>query len=196
MASAVPIAQADSLAQQDGQAQLAPAPQGCTVLVIEDDADVRSVIRRSLEDEGYVVLEAADGESGLDLIGAYAGPLDVVLTDLEMPRINGMAVAEVLGVFRPLLAVVCMSGGLSPIDLAERLSSTSVAFLAKPFSPEDLTRVVADALGRAQEVSALAEARQSVLRSFPVELKLTVAADLVASARRLESYHERRRYPR
>src|SRR5687768_16614629 len=99
MASAVPIAQADSLAQQDGQAQLAPAAQGCTVLVIEDDADVRSVIRRSLEDEGYVVLEAADGESGLDLIGAYAGPLDVVLTDLVLPRLNGSAVAAVARVF-------------------------------------------------------------------------------------------------
>jgi CheY-like chemotaxis protein len=194
MALAAPVVRPDL--RLDTLTLAEPGPNGCTILVIEDDPDVRRVVRRSLQADGYTVLEAEDGQSGLDLIERHAGRLDLVLTDLDMPGIDGVTVAEVLAMLRPLLAVVCMSGGFGERDLIERLGPAPGAFLAKPFTAESLAHVVADELARSQELSARAEAQQSVTRAFLVEKKLVVAVDLVASAQRLQSYHERRRQPR
>ena len=196
MASAAPIVRPDESAHDGLLADVPFVPSGCTVLVIEDDPDVRRVVRRSLEADGYVVLEADDGQSGLDLIERHTGRLDLVLTDLDMPRIDGITVAEVLAVLRPLLAVVCMSGGMGDRELIERLGPTPGAFLAKPFTSENLAHVIADELARSQELSARAEAQQSVTRAFLVEKRLMVAVDLVASAKRLQSYREHGQFPR
>ena len=158
-----------------------------TILVIEDDADVRGLVRRYLAEEGHVVLEAEDGQAGLDLIETYKGRLDLVLTDVEMPRIDGITVAETLAALRPLLAVVCMSGGMGGRQMSERLGANpGTRYLAKPFSPEDLARVLDDELARQQEATAIAEAHQSVSRSFAIEERLMRAVDLVASAYRLQ----------
>src|SRR4029450_12697092 len=80
-----------------------------TILVIENDATLRGLVRRILLLEGYSVLEAADGAVGLLLIETHSGGLDLVLTDIEMPNIDGITVAEVLAALRPLLGVICMS---------------------------------------------------------------------------------------
>ena len=157
-----------------------------TILVIEDDEGVRRVIRRYLEGDGHRVLEAEDGQSGLDLIETHPGPLDLVLTDVDMPRIDGVTVAEVLAVLRPLLGVICMSGGLDESRWGERVELRPEAFLPKPFTPEELARVVGDELARSQELAAQAQAQQTVSRQYLVEQKLVAAVDLVAAAYRLQ----------
>jgi CheY-like chemotaxis protein len=144
--------------------------------VIEDDAVLRVVLRRTLQLEGYNVLEAADGELGLRLIETHPGRLDLVLTDIEMPRIDGITVAEVLAALRPLLGVICMSGRVGETDFVKRLGLRRQPFLAKPFTPEDLALITADTLARSQELLAQAEAPDRNV-------------DLVTAAHRLRAAH-------
>lgn len=162
-----------------------------TILVIEDDEGVRQVVRRYLEGDGYRVLEAEDGQSGLDLIETHQGSLDLVLTDVDMPRIDGVTVAEVLAVLRPLLGVICMSGGLDESRWNERVELRPEAFLPKPFTPEELARVIGDELARSQELAAQAQAQQTVSRAYLVEQRLVAAVDLVAAAYRLQTRNSR-----
>lgn len=160
---------------------------GFTILVIDDDAATRSIVRRALEHEGYVVLEAADGESGLELIQHHEGRLDLVLTDIDMPNIDGITVAEVLSALRPLLGVIGMSGGLNATIFQENLGLGPQPFLAKPFTPEALAQKISETLARSQELLAEAEARQAVTRDYLAEARLAVAVDLVAAAHRLRA---------
>jgi CheY-like chemotaxis protein len=165
-----------------------PEVPPATILVIEDDESVRMIVRRLLEGDGYLVREAEDGQIGLDLIEMHPGHLDLVLTDIDMPRIDGITVTEVLAALRPLLGVICMSGGLGELRILERLGLRPESFLPKPFTPETLARVVGDELARSQELAARAEAHQAVTRGYEVEQKLVAAVDLVAAAYRLQRH--------
>jgi CheY-like chemotaxis protein len=69
-----------------------------TILVIEDNEDVRWMVRRHLESDGYSVLDAEDGQCGLDLIETYPGPVDLVLTDVDMPHVGRASPAMRAGV--------------------------------------------------------------------------------------------------
>src|SRR5687767_7126884 len=81
-------------------------PRRGVVLFAEDEEAVRWIGRRFLEADGWTVLEAADGMEALEIIGAHTGRLDLVITDLNMPRVSGRELAEVLSVFRPGLPVL------------------------------------------------------------------------------------------
>ena len=137
----------DPPADGDGQ-------RSSTILIIEDDATVRAVVRRHLEADGYRVLEAVDGHSGLDLIETHGGQLDLVLTDIDMPRIDGVTVAEVLAALRPLLGVICMSAGIAESRFVEGLALRPQPFLAKPFTRETLAQVLAAEIARSRELAA------------------------------------------
>jgi two-component system cell cycle sensor histidine kinase/response regulator CckA len=117
-----------------------------TVLVVDDEPEVRGVARRMLEEAGYEVLEAQDGQAALQLVnGAYA-PVKVVLTDIRMPILNGWQLAAALTSREPPLPVVLMSGfGSGP----EAAFYPTVNFLAKPFSDEALLRLVRRVLAAA-----------------------------------------------
>jgi DNA-binding NtrC family response regulator len=156
-----------------------------TILVIEDDATVRQLVQRILRLEGYNVLEAADGELGLRVIETHSGGLDLVLTDIDMPNIDGITVAEVLAVLRPWLGVVCMSGTVPHDEFRETMGFRHRPFLAKPFAPADLAVITADTLARSQELLAQAEA-QSAVTSPPGSAPAS-AGDLVAAAHRLRA---------
>jgi CheY-like chemotaxis protein len=164
-----------------------------TVLIIEDDAVVRVIVRRYLEADGYLVLEAADGQSGLDFIDTHTGPLDLVLTDIGMPRIDGITVAEVLAALRPLLGVICMSAGMAETRFVERLALRSQPFLAKPFSRETLGRALGAELVRSRELATRVRDGASVSRDgAPEGVEARVAAvGLVAAAQRLQQGHIR-----
>jgi DNA-binding NtrC family response regulator len=144
-------------------------------------------VRRTLLLEGYSVLEAVDGELGLRLIETHSDGLDLVLTDIEMPKIDGITVAEVLAALHPLLGVVCMSGAVGEAEFVERLGLRRQPFLAKPFTPDDLVLTTADTLARSQELLAQAQARQAVTRGLPVERSPEAVVDLVAAAHRLRA---------
>jgi CheY-like chemotaxis protein len=108
-----------------------------TILVVDNEASVRRVVRRALEHDGHVVLEAADAESALRLIQGHSGRLDLVITDLAMPGIGGRELAEVLSVFRPELRVLAMTGFPERLPPDRRLP-----LLGKPFTLDSLREAV------------------------------------------------------
>ena len=120
----------------------AGAQTGATVLVVEDEDGLRSVIRRLLQDEGYTVLEAPNGARALQLL-AHGADRDValVLTDLRMPVMDGRQLAAAMARLHPSLPIVFMSGFTAQL-MDMRLVSPDLAFLAKPFRNDDLLATV------------------------------------------------------
>jgi CheY-like chemotaxis protein len=108
------------------------ASAGPTILLVDDEDDLRSMCRRALELAGATVLEAPDGVIALSLVEEWTGPLDLVITDMKMPRLGGSELAELLSVFRPDLPVLAMTGDPG-------MSDRRLPTLLKPFSIEELT---------------------------------------------------------
>ena len=105
-----------------------------TILVVEDDPQLREVITEVLSDEGYNVYEAMDGQRALERIEAVAP--DLVLSDIRMPRLTGIELAERLRQRRDPIPIVLMStSSNAPPD-------GGVTFLAKPFALDDLVALV------------------------------------------------------
>jgi two-component system cell cycle sensor histidine kinase/response regulator CckA len=122
-----------------------------TVLVVDDESMVRTLVRRMLELGMYSVVEAEDGESALRLIERGQPAIDVVLTDLVMPGIDGFDIVTVLARHRPDLPVVCMSGFASVST-----SQLTVPFIPKPFSLEVLRETLVRVLARSRELRPVA----------------------------------------
>jgi CheY-like chemotaxis protein len=118
-----------------------PGQRGMVLLADDEDA-VRWVGRRFLEADGWTVLEATDGLEALQIIEALTGRLDLVITDLNMPRVGGRELAEVLSVFRPGLPVLAVTGFLSAVTHDRRLP-----ILPKPFTAGSLLQAVRMACG-------------------------------------------------
>jgi signal transduction histidine kinase len=114
-----------------------------TVLVVDDDDDVRDAVALALESGGYTVLRAADGTEALEMIGKHAGVVDAVITDLNMPVRGGQELIDDLGKVHPNLPVVVVSGYSSSenTDLPPE-----VLFVPKPFSSKMLLACVRQAL--------------------------------------------------
>jgi CheY-like chemotaxis protein len=118
-------------------------PHGAeTVLLVEDQEEVRSLARRALQSHGYSVREAASAEDALDLLAATGVEPDLLLTDVVMPGMNGVDLASRLRAERPHLRVVFMSGYSDHPALSRERLGAGAAFLAKPFSPSALARTV------------------------------------------------------
>jgi two-component system, cell cycle sensor histidine kinase and response regulator CckA len=111
---------------------------GRVALVVEDDPVVRGMAARGLREAGYAVFEAVNGREAVDLIGAHTGRLDVVVTDIGMPEMDGYDLARWLSEARPGMPIVFMSGYGDP--------EPNVPFLQKPFAPDVLVRQVGQAL--------------------------------------------------
>ncbi len=112
---------------------------GGRVLIVEDDPLVREMARRSLAEAGYAVVEAANGQTALDLVSRDPG-IDAVLTDLAMPGIGGRELARRLRESRPGLPVVFMSGYTDDVVIRRGLLESGVPFLEKPLSPVKLAQ--------------------------------------------------------
>jgi PAS domain S-box-containing protein len=120
----------------------APPPPGAgeTVLLVEDDDSVRRLARLVLERQGYRVIEADTGAAALEVIRAETVPVDVVLTDLVLPDLDGAELAVELRRARPSLRVLFISGyPRQTLDERNSLPAGS-SFIQKPFLPDDLTR--------------------------------------------------------
>lgn len=107
------------------------------ILVVDDESMVRRFASRILTEGGYGVVEAGDGAEALDLVVRENVSLDLVLTDIMMPRLSGVELLEHLSVVAPGLPVVLMSG-FSAGDLTTRGISVPCGLLAKPFPPDRL----------------------------------------------------------
>jgi PAS domain S-box-containing protein len=119
-----------------------------TVLVVEDEANVRALIVDILRTQGYQVLAAASGPEALHLSQEHDGPLHLLLSDLVMPRMNGKELAEQMSAQRPEMQVLYMSGYADSTILGGSAPATQRAFLSKPFTAEHLIQEVQAVLGR------------------------------------------------
>jgi two-component system, cell cycle sensor histidine kinase and response regulator CckA len=116
-----------------------------TILVAEDEPAVRSLVEHVLRDAGYTVIAAVDGREALDLAGGLAS-IDLLLTDVMMPRLNGPELAAALREWRPDQRVLFMSGFTNDV-LGERgITSPEVELLTKPFAPNELVARVQEML--------------------------------------------------
>jgi two-component system cell cycle sensor histidine kinase/response regulator CckA len=117
-----------------------------TVLVVEDESSVLKLVRRLLEAERYVVLSAQGGEEALLLAEQHTGPIDLLLTDVVMPGLNGIALAERFAQVRPETPVLFMSGYADAAVVQRQIIDAGRAFLQKPFAPDRLLGRVRDVL--------------------------------------------------
>jgi two-component system, cell cycle response regulator CpdR len=114
-----------------------------TILVVDDDHDVRDTISAIIRSAGHKVASAADGEDALDLLDSDF-PLDLLVTDIVMPGMNGLHLAKLVRERRPTVRILYISGfSQSPeVVSGQRFGK----LLSKPILPKDLRREVADAL--------------------------------------------------
>lgn len=118
-----------------------------TILVVDDEPAVRSLVRSILAAQGYRVVEAEDADAARHLAGEGSRAIDLLLTDMVMPGVSGTALARELMTTRPDLKVLFMSGFADPTRFgADRLEHGS-HFLQKPFKPATLTAKVREVLG-------------------------------------------------
>jgi len=114
------------------------------ILLAEDEPLVRNMIRNILAASGYLVLDAADGLQAVELARTYEGKIDLLLTDLKMPNLNGAKAAEIIAEERPGISVLVISGHASD-EIQNEIASR--AFLRKPFVPGVLLRRIQELLG-------------------------------------------------
>jgi len=118
-----------------------------TVLVVEDEEIVRQLVCDVLEQQGYHVLCAAHGREALDLARSFDGPIDLLITDVVMPQMNGQELAETLSFLRPEMKVLFVSG-YSDNDLGDHgILDQHIELLQKPFTPHQLSRKIREIIG-------------------------------------------------
>jgi DNA-binding response OmpR family regulator len=116
------------------------------VLLVEDDAGVREVAARALRDGGYRVLAASGAGEAMELAARAPGPVDILVTDVVMPGVNGKVLAQELLLRRPSMRVLFVSGYADDILGRHGVLEPGVEFLAKPFTPASLVSKVGTVL--------------------------------------------------
>jgi nitrogen-specific signal transduction histidine kinase/CheY-like chemotaxis protein len=132
-----------------------PVPAGAgggdeTVLLVEDEAQVREMTAAILRGAGYTVLLADSGDEALGICTQHRGRINLLLTDVIMPGMNGRRTADVATAIRPGLAVLFMSGYPDEAILRHGVIEANIPFLQKPFTPSQLRMKVREALGFGQ----------------------------------------------
>jgi PAS domain S-box-containing protein len=128
----------------------AAAPHGSeTVLLVEDEPAVRGLARDILHQQGYTVLEAADGDEALRVGREHGGPIHLLVTDVVMPQMGGRELSDRLKAGRREIKVLYVSGYTDDAILHQGVSETGTAFLPKPFSASALAHKVREVLDAA-----------------------------------------------
>jgi two-component system cell cycle sensor histidine kinase/response regulator CckA len=109
-----------------------------TILLVDDDLAMRKMIKMYLELKGFAVLAVGNGEEGVEVFTASQGAIDLLVTDLYMPKMTGIELYVEICRTRPDLPVVFMTGGISTPELEELLTGEHACLLSKPFTPRDL----------------------------------------------------------
>ena len=118
------------------------------MLVVEDAEELRDLVRETLEGSGYRVLSAADGEAAITVAADHSGPIELLLSDVVMPKLSGPELGRRLGAIRPGIRLLFMSGYASGAVSREQLLDPGVGLLEKPFSSKALLRAVRTVLDR------------------------------------------------
>ena len=124
-----------------------PAGGTETILLVEDEEQVRELARRVLERVGYTVLAAADAEAATAIADRHAGHIHLLVTDMLLPQLGGRELAARLSIHRPAIKVVYISGSSDGSIARLRMIEPGTGFLEKPFSLDRLLRTVRQALG-------------------------------------------------
>ncbi len=138
---------AETTSRRDAEAGLGQDLTGIgTVLLVEDEDAVRLFGARALRNKGYNVLEARSGEAALEIIGSHQGSIDLMITDVVMPRMDGPTLIRRIRGFRPDMKVIFISG-YAEDDFRRRLDQNAdIYFLAKPFSLKQLAGKVKEVM--------------------------------------------------
>jgi len=123
------------------------APGGTeTILVVEDDPQIRALVRGVLDASGYTVLEAQRGDEAIRLGEEHADPIHLLLTDVVLPGMSGRDLAHQLAARHPELRALFMSGYTDQVVVEQGLVEPRAPFLQKPFTPEGLRRKLREVL--------------------------------------------------
>ena len=117
-----------------------------TVLIVEDQEAVLRYAKASLETYGYHVLDAANGNAAMAVAQNYSGQIDLILTDVVLPGMNGKVLAEQLTAARPDLKVLFMSGYPADVIAHRGVLDSGVSYIPKPFSPDGLASKIQEVL--------------------------------------------------
>ncbi len=117
-----------------------------TILVAEDDAGIRQIVKRMLESAGYTVLVAPHGEEALQLLERQNGPVDLLLTDVVMPAMSGRDLAQRIRRRRPAIKILYTSGYTDDAIMHHGVLDEEVHFIGKPYTTAALTRKVREVL--------------------------------------------------
>ena len=123
-----------------------PVAASETILLVEDEEAVRALAARGLQQRGYKVLESTGPEDALQIGEQHKESIDLLLTDVVLPRMSGRRIAERLGILRPGMKVLYISGYTDDSVVRHGVLEASTAFLQKPFTPASLARKVREVL--------------------------------------------------
>ena len=124
-------------------------PGAATLLLVDDEPAVLRLLVEVLGEGGYATLEAADGLGALEAARGHPGRIDLVVTDVSMPRMGGLELRDALSTERPEARFLFVSGSALEALATQDRALSSANFLGKPFTPEQLLAKVAAVLGRA-----------------------------------------------
>jgi len=142
----LPAAQQQLPADETPDREIRPARGSETVLLVEDNEMVRNLTNSILESEGYTVLSAGGGAEALDLLERHTGSIDLLLTDVVLPRTTGKALYEQVRGRIPGIRVLYMSGYPKDIIARHGILDDNIAFIRKPFSVHQLTAKIREIL--------------------------------------------------
>lgn len=117
-----------------------------TILVVDDIASNRTLVKEILKINDYSVLEAKDSEEAKAVSEAHQGPINLLIADLVMPKTNGIELARYLRPKRPEMKVLYISGYNADVNVQLEVWDEEADFLPKPFSPNGLLQKVVDLL--------------------------------------------------
>lgn len=127
-----------------------------SILIIDDEAPIRSLLARILEAQGYCVAEASDGQKGIYLLQAQ--PVDLIITDILMPAKDGLETIREIRRDHPDIKIIAISGGSPRWDYMEFLPIAKKfgahAVLPKPFQQQELLRIVHDVLSQPAAIAS------------------------------------------
>jgi two-component system cell cycle sensor histidine kinase/response regulator CckA len=126
-----------------------------TILVAEDEEALRDLVQALLESKGYTILTASDGEQAVVLFEEHRDGIDLVLTDLGLPKLDGWSACKQMIALKPHVKVIIASGYLDPEMKQEMVARNSIIeFVHKPYLPTELMSTVRSLLDRTQALEA------------------------------------------
>ena len=126
------------------------------ILLADDDPQVRTFLHAILSARNYLVHQATDGIDALDIMRKSGASVDLLITDIKMPRMDGVALARAVAEMSPAMPVLFISGWAEPVDAPE-WQKPRYAFLRKPFLPKAFLSCVEQLIARSATEAAIAQ---------------------------------------